>query len=1703
MTGGISAIRGFDFQATVILDLLIQHFERFGAAASVRPEGTDDLDLDDGLGNQTFVQIKKRHEDLAGAATGEVWSLNDAVDELLGKTLNRLRGNIHRQVWLIGDGVSDELRALVDSAAALPTRRAALLKAAHLLARKSSVNLAGLDSSSKRTLERWDWGDQLSQPPELARAAEEMASAFQSEAGRLGVASEDAAAYVSAATRFTAELESALPRISLRAGYGQEREVAERVTTALQSQLGTTRSVAEDTLFRNLRGFISDVSKMPGRRFDKAAFEDELVSVWPMMIPVRLPPAPETGFVDRSEVASRLAMMGGGVLEVLGPSGSGKTSLAGDAVRAFEAQHESGLAFYIEAASGVSVRNIVVGLAFRLRRFGVISDTGVMFDGHSTSEQVITAFGTAIATLSRPVCAFVDFVAGGAEDPTGVDLAKLVSQASGVTPNFRLVVLAQETPFRNLSEFDRQARQIQTLALPGLTFPEFLKVVELNEVTAERQALYVIYMRITAGRVSGLLPKLATALAKQVSVSAMEALATLPPESMLESADMNRFFRMPAQLQPAAGMLSCFALPFSRNEATEAFRAAPVGAAIAAMRDLGLLRRRDELTFEMHETVRAGLETAVAVNAREQAHTNLARWYAAQGHVAAEVLHLTRAGRDDEAKARARESFMAGANWSSLVGYVRDNCLLSGSEVTHLLVACDDAGVANLLLPLFDGVADGEATAQILLSRLSAPTTTRNAGEYSLRIAIANAIVRAHLPAMSGLISLALNRDIDAGSHDSWISAVGSALRQRGSALDPESLALFSTGDDDRKTRLLPLLLQDGRLPALSLALEFVSATPTSLYPRTQANLGVADKLRLNTLASVQAFLAAIPSKPMHELLMRKSPLLQGVTPLIWANRDALRRYVPDALRDPESSQAAQQNGIRVLAALADERTASIADELPRGLNAPSTLAQVLMPWLADPDEAERTLLDVHADLNERTGCLIVLSGFGTDFGRLLNQLVSTDPTYAALWQTIILPMCARHPFVEAVPLIKARLEENPDYLAGSSIALGLGALASPAVTEFLVWALQRAGAYTRMAAALALTNQRSSHALSGLEQAASSEVDQAIGVNIVSAMVASHPTTCVAVTEACERFPAAAHWRFILAGRIADESMADDIVSTSTSSTTYWRVRRAAILAAGRLPFGSALAHMVAPLLAERSTYPDDQSGDLGAHHALTFLLGKGVTSAFSSFASQREDFIGFLSPLVEHVTHQGVYPDGTPIASHASAWVYDRLLAAGHPINPRALSRVASELHVPILQAALLRSLRLSGRVDVVISTIANATTLWLAVRCVIEAFRVREADLALCDSVEEAASRCSFLGNLQFDGILRESLGARRRGIAMLQTSPQPASASAPAAVPERATTAPLNPRVSSDRALAALADVSIAIEINAPLVVVPDSDDSLHRLALALHPAGDYTSIAVEAPASLRLTGRAFAVGDARTSHTDNRAALRAALRPAVAAASSSPGSVAWHESLLREPGGRPYPLLYLEALVAQSCEQRFFGALAESEDVLVPLMFQSDSMASKVSRYTDQRLIAIVLKFQAAGDDAFFNGMCQLLLAFTGSAVDPALSAMLRRWESRFDLTQRFLVQHADNQGLWRGFARLSEHPRLTSIPDWDTTIQRIAETELADFHRQSLLRVLERSSRSYVFLEETLSKTSNFIHFRWDEVDRLDDTAHRLFREGT
>jgi hypothetical protein len=61
MSGGISAIKGFAYQATIILDRLFDHFDQHGSAAQARPEGIDDLDLSWSANGNECLRYKHPH----------------------------------------------------------------------------------------------------------------------------------------------------------------------------------------------------------------------------------------------------------------------------------------------------------------------------------------------------------------------------------------------------------------------------------------------------------------------------------------------------------------------------------------------------------------------------------------------------------------------------------------------------------------------------------------------------------------------------------------------------------------------------------------------------------------------------------------------------------------------------------------------------------------------------------------------------------------------------------------------------------------------------------------------------------------------------------------------------------------------------------------------------------------------------------------------------------------------------------------------------------------------------------------------------------------------------------------------------------------------------------------------------------------------------------------------------------------------------------------------------------------------------------------------------------------------------------------------------------------------------------------------------------------------------------------------------------
>jgi hypothetical protein len=682
MSGGIHALRGFDYQATVILDRLFTHFDEHGTGAWVRPEGADDLDLtwvaDDGSPHLRFEQIKKRHEDQDGNPTGEAWTLARVAGELIPSALAKLDRNTHEQGWILGDEVGAEVTELIAAGSLAPSRvPAAYWRVIHILARDEALNAISVDANVRHRLVRWPVPSDLPPDPDAAFAL--LVEGFRQRALALGVDSAVADEHAAAARRFHARLPDVLARIRILPVFGSEQEVALRVRKGLERRYGLHASVVETTLFRNLRGFINDIAKQPGRRFDQREFEWELCSVWPRMLPIREPPPLDRDHIPRSDLSSRFTTSWSGkALEAIGVCGAGKTMLAAEVCERSCTVEPDRVVLYAEVRPETGLRDVLVGVAFHLRRLGFDEVFPAAVEGIAANESALKMLARVLSVIPRELLVLIDLVQGTCNEAFARDLATFVEALSSAT--CRVAVLGQESAFCHLSALDRERLGVKSLDVRGFNFDEFVSLVSRRHAHPDRALLHKVFLRVTAGRAAGLYAKLARSLADTPSLGDMRDLAHRPPDEILELAEQQRFARVSDGARPAAEKLVCFALAFSRLEAQEVFADDNVGATIREMLGLGLLRTTGDDGYEMHEIVRAGLEGTIAIRTRREAHAALAAHYREQGNVPAEVLHLERAGQSGEARECARAAFLRGEHWAGLVGFVTAYRLVGGSN---------------------------------------------------------------------------------------------------------------------------------------------------------------------------------------------------------------------------------------------------------------------------------------------------------------------------------------------------------------------------------------------------------------------------------------------------------------------------------------------------------------------------------------------------------------------------------------------------------------------------------------------------------------------------------------------------------------------------------------------------------------------------------------------------------------------------------------------------------------------------------------------------------------------------------------------------------------------------------------------------------------------------------------------------------------
>lgn len=1680
MSGGRIAISGFDYQGIVVLDLLFDHFDQHGPEARVRPEGTDDVDLiwsENGADRHCHVQVKKPRETSLGIAKNEPWRLAEVANELLPNTVNQLAGTSSRQVWILGDGVHQEVQRLVGAGTAAADVEPALYwSVVHLLARAAVMN--EFRGAHRDALLRWRFAGPFAN-------TQETRNRLLAEYGQLlrgaGIESDVILRYQDRVGWGDQHLPDVLSRIEIRQAYGSEAEVGQRFRDRLQREYGLPANVVEDSLFGSLRSYINDVSTEPGALIDRVGFEMQLRSAWPQMSAATEPPVPTANAIERPDLRDGLITSGAAtVTEVIGISGSGKTTLAAQAAVAL-ADHDPGrLPVYVRVRRDTAFRDVLSGVAFLLLRRGVPELFAPAVGSRPADDTVIDRLAELCGSLSRPIQLLLDLAEGSCNSQFGRDLARFARALE--TGSCRVVVFGQESSFTTLSPAEIAGAGIGMVNMRGFTWTEFLRLVEQHHPNVDKAALWDIFHRVTVGRPAGMPAQLADALAQQRSLEAMRLIANRAPEDMVSAAEQNRFSQLPAVIRSAAERLVCFALPFRRQQAETAFPHENVGAAITALVALGLLRRDAEGLLEMHETVRAGLESAIAPNVRQSSHDALAQLYAQEGDIAAQIFHLDKAGQPGEADRLGRETFLQGKSWRSLAGYVARRALVSIEEIVNVVARPEPIEDFYLLPNVVPAQpVDG---ADSLFMDLVVQQRDRYFADYQWAERVVEVILALNPGRFQELLAFTVTRAANADARRQGLAWLLIASRRQRQRATPEIINFVRGQPQEVQRQLLPLLLQDGRRDALRLAFE-LHARPVDDTTRRQDFEGFT-KLLVDRREDVVEILAALPAQPATQAMALRSLGFGSLGALLWMVRHRLRNFCADILRSESEEVPIRAMAWRVLLFIGHPALGSLVDPLaPAPIPADDAL---LGPAFAreayDAARFEGHLLDSSASASSRLGALIVLLLLGVDLGLLRSRLSALphDPQ-ARTWDTFFLMLFVRQPFADGIPLLHTDLAtQSGGLLPAALVASCLREVAEtawPEVTNLLLHGIQHADPAIRSASAWGLARRRASDATATLRARLEVETDPVVARLLIRALAASGPATAdeLAVPSASDEITL---WQCLVAGRTRQVRFAPRLVALATDSSITWTVRRAAIWAAGHLPFDTALAQIAPVVLAEHPPAGLNQDEKLEVFPALVELLKNGVAALVPAGEAL---FVDTAIEVLERWRSESVFQDNLPPSDPMARWLYVTL--ASDP-TPAGMARLLDTLHLPLLHAATVRALGLCGRAAEIEDVLVNTQSVWLATKCMIALHGIAGDDPHFGLRLRHilATARC---GEVKSIGRIADEL--------TVQPNPPGRQvrastvASAPALTP--------NPLLGYAEASRALRGAPGLFDASLPVALTPLPREELQRLIALADPACDPATFTERFTAGMVFTEAGHVVGQ-RSSTSTNTASIPDRLRPAIAAANLYALPMRWHSERLEWPWVNSYAAHFLASLGLQGNPDRFYEALEADPDILLPALSKPAGLAAAGDLLGD-RLAPVLQRCLSLGDESFFECLCILAGKLSRHAAVPVLTGLLQRWVSSYAVGTPDL--QADKPEMWRGFARLSEHPNFRCIAGWRKSLEGVLSTQMAGYRMQSIMRVLEVDPGSYVIVEEQLAREVDWVHYWRSEIDRLDEAAERLFHQ--
>ncbi len=1666
---GIAALEGFDYQAMVALELMLQHFDLHGINAQARPEGIDDLDLvhidDQGISQRAFVQIKKPRQGADGLRAPSPWTLRDVVEELLTPRWSELQSERTEVRWVLGDALGEDASALLGRGSDTEIS-AARRAAAELVVR--ALRLAPLPDGS--TAPEWHSPFRGGTSPQgsVDDAKLRWSKSFGRRATRSGLDAVAIANWTRATELAHTVLDQVLHRVVPVAPHAEAPVLRDRLIQSLAGRFGLDEQDVRNVLFRNLRGYVDDIARARGTWIGLATLEQEIVNVWPRRVATVSPPPLPRPYLPRLSWITDLAQRTGAVF---GPSGAGKTTSATELYEYLRNAEPESAVLYAEVRADTAWRNVLEGVAHAIGRRGATAPYALLPSVRAGDEEALIAMADAVEHAATRVALIVDLVDGTTTPAFRRDLAQFAQRLSA-RPRTRLWVFGQEDALADLSDVERNVRGLARVPAAGLDWEAFVALADLHGVHG-RTELHPVYQALAAGRTTGVPPRIADAVLRLGSVNA--ALLAAQSDDVLLAADTQRYNHLGSDARAALAALACLTYPFQIEEADAIFPSLAVAAGVRAGVSAGLLHPFGDGRFEFHETVRRNVLAQQASAVTKSHHRRLADTYAASGDRVLEAHHAEQAGLSDQARESGRAAFFDPSSADQVAERAVARGWVSSVEVLQLL-RNNPNGPYGWWQALHQGIDD--ATAFALLTWWREALSQR--GAHQVVWQVPRAVVDARPDLLPDLLEIvAASPDVDGGHHGA--NALGIALRDHPFA---EAVVL---GRFERATATERHALADclrlSRSPGC-LARWLAHLVETGKSPRDISGVELSE-------VHVVAIVDVLPDVESSQLILRRDWGFGAATPFLWVNREAIGAATARLLEDDSLAPRRARVSLRLLGITGNQGLFDAARRWGRRQGDAQSVA-LTAPLLVDEmvwrQELARMSLEPSFNASARVAAYAMYVQTGDGGAELLEQISESSPEIEGVCRFTAGLSFVHRPTLFALDMLiaESRGEAEAGTLQHFGIALakashfadGPDALAA---AERLVALLGIQSDNVRVPVLHALGMLRQPVAREACVSLAMAESGTPIGVLAVVASCASRPNHLSEVRDALAANPELGWLESALAGRFQDADAVPSMIAVARDTERHWSERRRALFTLERLPYSADVDEAIDSILMEQSALGalDTMNGQLS--ESLAGLMQDDPLLFAELWSRGEEGFVEVLSPVIGNHDGLGVRATSEQIDGCLRAvWRAADGLGTPGTRGSAVIAKVCDQIQVLQVQSAALRLARTFERKAVLECVMATSNVPWLVFRALIERTQVLPHSPADASRWAELVVR----GPCGADSAVQPSMWNVLRPFLATTAPMRPAPSSIDSVIPiltatdlhrlldeERQAPRPARLADMDDEALASLVG-RLALDDDNLVVEMPGTSNGAVRVALTTDGA------TLRAPA---------------TQHT-GRKGDRIGLRARLAARFPERVPVEWLESDRR----------------GYSFVQSLIDALADEGDpvhALVVLRRVSHNAAEivrprsnfyRLGQIADDNLVDWVNSLAGAGGATEVAAIASFARQATADRVLPLLWRIMRRVQGHV-VEKGAVVSHEVDDPWRRAFVDILLAKRLRDVPGAGAWLAEMLAKTKYWLTRDWIIEAMASFPSTWFTVEIEARQRFEYAHLQVPGSRKAEEIAHTLF----